>query len=85
MKSPWNSTGTPNLKVRGMGDVERGAVLQAGVLINMLLIAKVLFPQSSTIFLLGYSRLSSMHCNPLFRSLLPHPYFSLLSGSFKSL
>lgn len=53
MKSPWNSTGTPNLQVRGMGDVERGAVLQAGVLINMLVIAKVLFPQSSTTFYTG--------------------------------
>lgn len=53
MKSPWNSTGTQNLQVRGMGEVERGAVLQAGVLINMLVMAKVLFPQSRTTFSTG--------------------------------
>lgn len=53
VKSPWNSTGIQNLQVREMGDVEHGAVLQAGVLINVLVIAKVLFPQSSTTFSTG--------------------------------
>lgn len=44
MKSPWSSTGTQNLQVGGMGDVERGAVLQAGVLVHLLVAAKVLCP-----------------------------------------
>lgn len=44
VKSLWNSTGTQNLQVGGMGDVERGAVLQAGVLVHLLVAAKVLCP-----------------------------------------
>lgn len=48
----------------------------AGVLIHLLVTAKFLCPQSSTnFFLLGCSRLPSTHSKPLFRSLLPHPYF----------
>ena len=50
VKSPWSSTAAQNLQAGGIGDVERGAVLQARILVHLLVTVEVLCPQSSTTF-----------------------------------
>lgn len=82
--SPWSSTAAQNLHAGGMGGVECGPVLQAGILVHLLVTGKVFHHKVAQLFSIKLSRGASMHTKTLF-SLLLHPYFSFLSGSFNNL